>query len=569
MRCKSNLISGVALTVVAVLHGLACGQISSDTILARVGTARISLGQFEQKLQSKGLVSGNQSLSLATKQTVLDDLIDELLIEKKAVNYSLSNDPELQQKLRDFRNQKILEQLRQKLVSDVITVSDSEIVAYYQANRELGYKTPEAVKISLIFISFEKSDVKDKAGNPKKVEKEALAKCKEILRRLKNGADFGQLARTFSNHKSAANGGEMGFVPRGQLPPELEEILYSSSPGLIERPIKTTYGYNIVELQDYQKESYQELTAPLQEAIGKTLKKIKEERRQQEVLDSLRQRFPVKYKPGAVAKLTSPPGFESWLMAVGVDTLYYTRLLPNFQNYLVNRKTRADSASAENFLRIQADTLAVLAAARNMKLLQDSKIKQQVEEFKIDLAKQKIRSQKPVTDFNPSPQEVTDYYEKHKALWKEERPIYVQHIIFADSAQAARVREEIVKGLDFREAALKYYPGEKEIRAIAYDLGFISALEMPTSFYQKALELQIGQVSLPVRTEFGWHLIKLVDRKDYKDLDEVQEEIRNLLLAEKNKNILKDWRGKLREGTKIWVNQKLLERYSGAVGGKS
>jgi parvulin-like peptidyl-prolyl isomerase len=121
--------------------------------------------------------------------------------------------------------------------------------------------------------------------------------------------------------------------------------------------------------------------------------------------------------------------------------------------------------------------------------------------------------------------------------------------------------------LDFRHAALKYYPGEKEIREIAYDLGFISAMEMPASFYKQALELQVGQVSQPVRTEYGWHLIKLVARKDYQSLEELQEEIRAVLLEDKNENTLSKWRGQLRKGTKIWVNQKLLERVTGATGG--
>jgi len=567
MRFK--LISTVCGVVIIWLlpSSLIWAQTSADTVLARVGTEKIYLSQFQQRLQSKGISSNSQSLILPAKQAALDDMIDELLIEKRASNYNFKSEPELQSRIGQYRNQLVLGLLRKKLVSDAVTVSDSEIVAYYQANREAGYKIPEAVKFRQIFISFESSDLKDKTKDSKKFDREARAKSKEILRRLKNGADFGPLAKTFSNHKSAKEGGEMGFVPRGELPPELEEVLYSSSPGLIEKPIKSTYGYHIVEIQDFQKESYQDLTGFLQDGIRDTLKKRKEEHRQQVLLDSLKQQFSVKYRQGAVTKLTSPPGFESWLLASGPDTLYYTQLLPGFQSYLMNKKSKADSVSARDFLAGQADTLILLAAARQMKLGQDPAIKGQVEKFKTDLAKQKIRAQKPLTEFNPTPKDIADYYGKHKETWKEERPIYVQHIVLADSARAAKVRKEIIDGLDFRQAALKYYPGEKEIREIAYDLGFISAMEMPASFYKQALELQVGQISQPVRTEYGWHLIKLVARKDYQSLEEVQEEIRAILLEDKNENTLSKWRDQLRKGTKIWVNQKLLERVTGATGG--
>lgn len=567
MRFK--LISTVCGVVIIWLlpSSLIWAQTSADTVLARVGTEKIYLSQFQQRLQSKGISSNSQSLILPAKQAALDDMIDELLIEKRASNYNFKSEPELQSRIGQYRNQLVLGLLRKKLVSDAVTVSDSEIVAYYQANREAGYKIPEAVKFRQIFISFESSDLKDKTKDSKKFDREARAKSKEILRRLKNGADFGPLAKTFSNHKSAKEGGEMGFVPRGELPPELEEVLYSSSPGLIEKPIKSSYGYHIVEIQDFQTESYQDLTGFLQDGIRDTLKKRKEEHRQQVLLDSLKQQFSVKYRQGAVTKLTSPPSFESWLLASGPDTLYYTQLLPGFQSYLMNKKSKADSVSARDFLAGQADTLILLAAARQMKLGQDPAIKGQVEKFKTDLAKQKIRAQKPLTEFNPTPKDIADYYGKHKETWKEERPIYVQHIVLADSARAAKVRKEIIDGLDFRQAALKYYPGEKEIREIAYDLGFISAMEMPASFYKQALELQVGQISQPVRTEYGWHLIKLVARKDYQSLEEVQEEIRAILLEDKNENTLSKWRDQLRKGTKIWVNQKLLERVTGATGG--
>jgi parvulin-like peptidyl-prolyl isomerase len=567
MRFKLISIVGGVVIVSLIPFSLVWAQTSADTVLARVGTEKIYLSQFQQRLQSKGISSNSQSLILPAKQAALDDMIDELLIEKRASNYNFKSEPELQSRIGQYRNQLVLGLLRKKLVSDAVTVSDSEIVAYYQANREAGYKIPEAVKFRQIFISFESSDLKDKTKDSKKFDREARAKSKEILRRLKNGADFGQLAKTFSNHKSAKEGGEMGFVPRGELPPELEEVLYSSSPGLIERPIKSSYGYHIVEIQDFQTESYQDLTGFLQDGIRDTLKKRKEEHRQQVLLDSLKQQFSVKYRQGAVTKLTSPPSFESWLLASGPDTLYYTQLLPGFQSYLMNKKSKADSVSARDFLAGQADTLILLAAARQMKLGQDPAIKGQVEKFKTDLAKQKIRAQKPLTEFNPTPKDIADYYGKHKETWKEERPIYVQHIVLADSARAAKVRKEIIDGLDFRHAALKYYPGEKEIREIAYDLGFISAMEMPASFYKQALELQVGQISQPVRTEYGWHLIKLVARKDYQSLEEVQEEIRAVLLEDKNENTLSKWRDQLRKGTKIWVNQKLLERVTGATGG--
>ena len=97
---------------------------------------------------------------------------------------------------------------------------------------------------------------------------------------------------------------------------------------------------------------------------------------------------------------------------------------------------------------------------------------------------------------------------------------------------------------------------------MAYDLGFISPQEMPIVFYRAAEELQVDQVSQAVKTDFGWHLIKLVDRKEYKSLEEAENEIKRMLVEEKSRTALQDWETNLRKGTKIWVNEKLLEEYS-------
>ncbi len=541
--------------------------LGSDSLIAKVGGQGIYLGQFEKQLQAKNLISPESKLEMETKENILNEMIDEVLIAKKAAKYDFKADLELQKRLQKYRKLTLIDQLSQRLISSQATVTDSEIVAYYQANRESGYKTPEAVKFRQIFVSFEKTDLKEPERSQKKLEKEALAKCKEILRRLKKGEKFEDLAERFSNHKSSVEGGEMGFVPKGQLPPELEEVLYSASPGLVEEPIKSTYGYHILELQDYQKESYQDLTGALQDAIRDLLRKRKEESRAQSVMDSLKQLHGIKYNQEVVPKLTTTLGFEDWILASRTDTLHYTEFLPDFQDYLASKRAKADSATIWQYLQGQADTLVLITAAKKMKLNQDPEVQERIEEFKTQLARQKILAQKRSVNFNPSLDEIRDYYEKNPEKWRVERPVYVQHIVFKDSVQAAKVRGEILAGLDFRQAALRYYPGEKEIREVAYDLGYISQVEMPASFYKKALELQAGEISQPVQTEYGWHIIKVVERQDNKKLEEVMSEIREALFQAKNDEALREWRAGLRQGTKVWVNQKLLEEYEPAAGG--
>ena len=77
----------------------------------------------------------------------------------------------------------------------------------------------------------------------------ALAKAISITQRLKDGADFATLAEKYSNDTgSAAKGGDLGFFPRGQMVAEFENAAFSLPVGQISDPVKSQFGYHIIEV---------------------------------------------------------------------------------------------------------------------------------------------------------------------------------------------------------------------------------------------------------------------------------------------------------------------------------
>ena len=82
-----------------------------------------------------------------------------------------------------------------------------------------------------------------------KHEKAALKKAKKIRKKLARGADFALLARKYSaDPGSAMQGGALGFVDQGQFVPEFERAVAELAPGEISTPVRTTFGYHIIEL---------------------------------------------------------------------------------------------------------------------------------------------------------------------------------------------------------------------------------------------------------------------------------------------------------------------------------
>lgn len=71
--------------------------------------------------------------------------------------------------------------------------------------------------------------------------------AKDLLRKLQEGKDFEELARDFSQCPSAKVGGNLGEFPRGRMVPTFEKALLKLQPGEISSPIKTQFGYHLIQ----------------------------------------------------------------------------------------------------------------------------------------------------------------------------------------------------------------------------------------------------------------------------------------------------------------------------------
>jgi len=89
--------------------------------------------------------------------------------------------------------------------------------------------------------------------------------------------------------------------------------------------------------------------------------------------------------------------------------------------------------------------------------------------------------------------------------------VRASHILVPTKEEALKVREEIVNGKDFAQAAqeVSLCPSKRN----GGDLGYFGKGEMVVEFEKAAFELPVGEISEPVQTQFGWHLIKVTDKK--------------------------------------------------------
>ena len=164
-------------------------------------------------------------------------------------------------------------------------VTREELQSYYDQHRD-EYRRPEQVKISHILIKTPLPGPDGKV-DPKGVE-EAQKKAEGILKQLKSGAKFEELAKKYSQDaESAKNGGSLGWIQRGRFPSAaVDKAAFSLPKGAASDVINAGYGFDIIRVDDKQ-EAHVKTLDEVKDQIEPVLKQQKAARAAENAANSL------------------------------------------------------------------------------------------------------------------------------------------------------------------------------------------------------------------------------------------------------------------------------------------
>lgn len=175
---------------------------------------------------------------------------------------------------RDLSVQKLIN----KEITSQISISDSQIADFYNANKEaFNLAEPQIHLAQIVVTATGDPNVRNLKNDDAKTEDQAKNKIQALDARLRQGEDFAMLAQNFSEDpQSAANGGDLGFIPQSALEQagaEVRNMILQLPPGQITpKPISNQGSYRIFKVMSKEPAGQRELNDPkVQQRIRETL----------------------------------------------------------------------------------------------------------------------------------------------------------------------------------------------------------------------------------------------------------------------------------------------------------
>ena len=241
-------------------------------IVAEVAGNKITEPDVLNYIRSMNPQIAQQFHSEEGVKQIIDELIRQELLYLDAVENKFEEEDEFKKVLVDTKSSLLKSYAFSKSIESV-QINEEEVIEYFEQVKE-QYNSPAGAHASHILV-----------------EKKELAD--NILNRINAGESFSDLAKEFSTCPSKENGGDLGTFYPGQMVPEFDETVFNMEEGEISQPIKTQFGYHIINLIEKVPEK-QVTFDEVREDIRMELLRQKQQKAYLEKVESLMEKYPVK-----------------------------------------------------------------------------------------------------------------------------------------------------------------------------------------------------------------------------------------------------------------------------------
>jgi peptidyl-prolyl cis-trans isomerase C len=198
----------------------------------------------------------------------------------------------------DVRRRLSFEKFMDSLSEGKINVTEEDARKYYDENPK-RFEIPEQIAASHILIKPEQIDPNSDDPNEAKAKAKtaALEKAQDLLKQIKDGADFAELAKANSDCPSAKDGGDLKFFPKGQMIPPFEKAAFELELGEVSDIVETPHGYHIIKNTGHKDASVIQFDE-VKNSIMKQLVQKQKNEFAKDYIESLKAEADIVYPPG-------------------------------------------------------------------------------------------------------------------------------------------------------------------------------------------------------------------------------------------------------------------------------
>ncbi|MGD6898227.1 peptidylprolyl isomerase [Bacillus infantis] len=151
--------------------------------------------------------------------------------------------------------------------------------------------------------------------------------------------------------------------------------------------------------------------------------------------------------------------------------------------------------------------------------------------------------------------EIKAYFEENKDQFAQQEQVKASHILVEDEAAAKEVKSKLDKGEEFADLAKEYSTDASNAES-GGELGYFGKGEMEAAFEEAAFALKANEISGPVKTDYGYHIIKVEDKKEAKEAvyEDSKEAAKKALFDERMQTEYYNWLEEKKEEYKIEKN---------------
>ncbi|MGE5573302.1 MAG: peptidyl-prolyl cis-trans isomerase [Bacteroidota bacterium] len=268
MKSRRSLTAVIAIVVLGLVAIGVVWTYSDLRAVAKINSTSITWKEFHAALEKQ---TGRQLLAKMIREELIKQgaakydiqVTDEdVAAEVDRLKAQFGSDAGLEQALTqygmtldDLRGQIRTSLLLEAIASKDVTINEDEVKKYYDEHKD-EFKEPEQVKARHILVKDEKT-------------------AKDIEKQLAAGADFAELAKAKSEDPGSKDkGGDLGYFGRGAMDPAFEKAAFSLKIGETSAPVKSSFGYHIIRVEDKKPERI----PPLEEVRSDVEKRIKREK---------------------------------------------------------------------------------------------------------------------------------------------------------------------------------------------------------------------------------------------------------------------------------------------------